>query len=93
MRGMDLTAEDFQWVTTEIMRVADLCCHGRLVSVLEGGYGNISTKPLPKQHKGANGNANPTVPFPTDSAMNRSSLCGSAIAHIKRLVDPYEGQI
>lgn len=36
---MDLTPDDFEWVTTEIMKIADLCCSGRVVSVLEGGYG------------------------------------------------------
>lgn len=39
VRGMDLKAEDFSWATTEIMKIADICCNGRLVSVLEGGYG------------------------------------------------------
>jgi acetoin utilization deacetylase AcuC-like enzyme len=39
---MDLRPEDFEWVTTEIMRIADLCCSGRVVSVLEGGYGRPS---------------------------------------------------
>ena len=30
--------EDFGWATTEIMRVADSACGGRVVSTLEGGY-------------------------------------------------------
>lgn len=38
--GMDVRVEDFEWATTEIMKVADICCNGRLVSVLEGGYGS-----------------------------------------------------
>lgn len=29
--------EDIAWATTEIMKIADICCGGRLVSVLEGG--------------------------------------------------------
>ena len=37
--GLDLRPDDFEWVTAQLRRVADLCCHGRLVSVLEGGYG------------------------------------------------------
>ena len=37
---MDLRPSDFEWITTEIMRIADLCCSGRVVSVLEGGYGH-----------------------------------------------------
>lgn len=46
--GIDLLPEDFAWATTEIMKIADICCGGRLVSVLEGGYGeyaNTSPKP------------------------------------------------
>lgn len=38
-RGMDLSSEDFEWATAEVMKIADLCCSGKLVSVLEGGYG------------------------------------------------------
>jgi hypothetical protein len=37
--GMDLNKEDFEYVTSQVMRVADVCCNGRVVSVLEGGYG------------------------------------------------------
>ena len=37
--GLDLRPDDFEWVTAQLRRVADLCCQGRLVSVLEGGYG------------------------------------------------------
>jgi acetoin utilization deacetylase AcuC-like enzyme len=39
LRGMDLKPEDFSWATSEIMKIADICCGGRIVSVLEGGYG------------------------------------------------------
>ncbi len=41
--GMDLTCEDFAWVTSEVMNIADICCAGRVVSVLEGGYGSYNT--------------------------------------------------
>lgn len=40
--GIDLQPEDFAWATTEIMKIADICCGGRLVSVLEGGYGEYA---------------------------------------------------
>lgn len=33
-----LMTEDFAWLTRMLMRVADECCDGRIVSVLEGGY-------------------------------------------------------
>jgi len=46
--GMDLTLEDFRWVTAQVLQVADICCSGRVVSVLEGGYGcckpNVKTE-------------------------------------------------
>jgi acetoin utilization deacetylase AcuC-like enzyme len=32
--SVELTSEDFEWVTRELLR----CCDGRAVSVLEGGY-------------------------------------------------------
>ena len=33
-KGMDLSPGDFEWVTTEVLRVADLCCAGRVVSCM-----------------------------------------------------------
>jgi acetoin utilization deacetylase AcuC-like enzyme len=33
-----MTADDFAWVTRELMTAAEQHCQGRLVSVLEGGY-------------------------------------------------------
>jgi len=38
MGGLDFTDEDYQWATLQIMEAAERCCHGRIVSVLEGGY-------------------------------------------------------
>jgi acetoin utilization deacetylase AcuC-like enzyme len=40
--GMDMQPADFAWTSSEIMKVADLCCNGRVVSVLEGGYGQYA---------------------------------------------------
>lgn len=34
----ELTDEDYGWITDQLMDVADRCCQGRIVSVLEGGY-------------------------------------------------------
>ena len=36
--GLQLTEDDFAWVTREIAGLAALQCAGRLVSVMEGGY-------------------------------------------------------
>lgn len=36
--NMELTELDYAWLTTRIKHIADKCCQGRIVSVLEGGY-------------------------------------------------------
>lgn len=33
-----LDTTDFGWITDKLMGIADRCCNGRVVSVLEGGY-------------------------------------------------------
>lgn len=33
-----LATEDYEWVTRELVNIADECCAGRVVSTLEGGY-------------------------------------------------------
>ena len=35
---LELDTADFAWITERLIEVADRHCHGRLVSVLEGGY-------------------------------------------------------
>ena len=35
---LELTDEDFAWITGEIRNFADMSCEGRVISVLEGGY-------------------------------------------------------
>lgn len=42
--GLDLEPEDFLWLTEQLVAVANLTANGRVVSVLEGGYG----KPEPE---------------------------------------------
>lgn len=37
-----ITEFDYKWVTEQITKVANLCCQGRVVSVLEGGYSTKS---------------------------------------------------
>lgn len=36
--GLELEEDDFAWVTSRLVEIAALHCHGRLVSALEGGY-------------------------------------------------------
>lgn len=38
LANLNLTEEDFGWVTRKLMEVADTTASGRIVSVLEGGY-------------------------------------------------------
>ena len=38
LAALELVEDDFAWVTRELIRVADQCCGGRIVSTLEGGY-------------------------------------------------------
>lgn len=38
LANLMLQAEDFAWATRKVMEVADRCCGGRIVSMLEGGY-------------------------------------------------------
>ena len=45
--GMDLLPLDYAWIAHQLKSVANFCCKGRLVSVLEGGYGRVDTKAPP----------------------------------------------
>ena len=36
--GPGLTEDDFSWCTQQLLALAERCCDGRVVSVLEGGY-------------------------------------------------------
>ena len=33
-----MVEDDYEWVTEQLVKVANSCCNGRIVSVLEGGY-------------------------------------------------------
>jgi len=35
---VNLTADDYQWITEELVKLADKHCGGKIVSTLEGGY-------------------------------------------------------
>lgn len=38
LANLEVQTDDYGWVTTRIMEVADTCCDGRVISSLEGGY-------------------------------------------------------
>lgn len=53
--GMNLTPDDIAWATSEVLKIADYCCHGRVVSVLEGGYGSYDKHSAHKHGNGGGG--------------------------------------
>ena len=36
--GLKLDESDFSWISQKLLKVADQCCKGKLVGILEGGY-------------------------------------------------------
>jgi acetoin utilization deacetylase AcuC-like enzyme len=38
LAGLQLQDDDYYWITRELMKIADDCCGGKVVSILEGGY-------------------------------------------------------
>ncbi|OAI16970.1 acetoin utilization protein [Methylomonas koyamae] len=38
LASLRLTEADFRWLTEQLCEIAEECCQGRLISVLEGGY-------------------------------------------------------
>lgn len=38
LAGLNLVEDDYAWITTELVKIADRHAKGRIVSVLEGGY-------------------------------------------------------
>jgi hypothetical protein len=75
--GMDLEPEDYAWTTRKILEIADICCHGRVVSVLEGGYGRTPTN---------------VKPDATNVPLDKGVLGDCAIRHLHALIDPYDAE-
>ena len=71
--GIDLEPEDYAWTTSKILEIADICCQGRVVSVLEGGYGRHTVT----------GAYDPTEP------LDKSQFSDCAIRHVHAMIDPY----
>jgi len=83
--GIDLEPEDYAWTTRKIMEVADICCQGRVISILEGGYGRTPTQATKsddsRESKESNGYLDKTV----------FSQC--AVRHLQALIDPYDAEM
>jgi acetoin utilization deacetylase AcuC-like enzyme len=76
--GLDLEPEDYAWTTRKICEIADICCQGRVVTVLEGGYGRTPAAPPPT--------TNPDEA----QGLDRSIFAECAIRHLHALIDPYD---
>jgi hypothetical protein len=91
--GMDMAPDDFAWVTQQIMAVARVCCPGRVVSVLEGGYGRyrfeadaVQPAPAPAPAPHAHSHAHGTVRH-GKFVIDRDILVANCTAHVRALVD------
>ena len=73
--GLDLEPEDYAWTTRKILEIADICCQGRVVSVLEGGYGRPAT--------------NPSGTYDATAPLDKSLFSECATRHIHGMIDPY----
>jgi len=65
------------------MEVADICCHGRVVSVLEGGYGRTPRR----ESERLNSNAGPSS---KSRLLDKTVFAESAMRHLRALIDPYD---
>lgn len=74
--GIDLEPEDYAWTTRKILEIADICCNGRVVSVLEGGYGRTPFK-----------KADDDAPN-----LDRTLFGECAVRHLHALIDPYDSE-
>ncbi len=84
-QGCDLTIEDYSWATSILQRLAEKYCDGRIVSVLEGGYGSFQESCAKKNRKGDR-DTNSEQPI---RQLDRTGLVEAAILHLVALIDPY----
>lgn len=78
--GMDLEPEDYAWTTRKVLEIADICCQGRVVSVLEGGYGRTPAAPPP-------GVDNSSPP------LDKTFFSECAMRHVHAMIDPYDAEV
>ncbi|ETP30192.1 hypothetical protein F442_20743 [Phytophthora nicotianae P10297] len=88
-----LSEDDYGWITDQITAVADECCDGRIVSVLEGGYNVVPSKfqrPQPKSRKNATSNFHHAAKMhnrPVDEELDSyGSLARSVASHVAALL-------
>ena len=50
LAGLNYEEQDYEWITQQIMNIANQYCQGKIVSVLEGGYELESLKKCVTKH-------------------------------------------
>ena len=85
LHGTDLSPQDYGEITKRIMSIANIVCEGRVVSVLEGGYGKMtwttttvvtkSNVPDPKRGKLASGSSDDSTKASCD---DEGSACSDS---------------
>jgi acetoin utilization deacetylase AcuC-like enzyme len=83
--GIDLEPEDYAWTTRKVLEIADICCQGRVVSVLEGGYGRTPAAPP----AGVDNSGTPLDGTPLD----KSAFSECAMRHVHAMIDPYDVEV
>jgi hypothetical protein len=99
--GMNLSPDDFAAITAEVLAVARVCCPGRVVSVLEGGYGRWALMPyseaiaqgvpIPPAQQEQHEAAPATAPEVMVPYIVRDNLGDACAAHLRALVDGAAG--
>ncbi|DAZ98293.1 TPA: hypothetical protein N0F65_008879 [Lagenidium giganteum] len=86
-----LSEDDYGWITEQIINVAEECCNGRIVSVLEGGY----NKPARSKAKAANSNFHFAAKLHNreidEELHGYGSLARSCAAHVTALLHAPNG--
>jgi len=77
--GINLEPEDYAWTTSRILEVADICCQGRVVSVLEGGYGRTPTSTDASSND-----------IQDSDKLDKSVFSECAVRHLRAMIDPFD---
>ena len=93
---VSLVEDDYEWVTAQLVKVANSCCEGRIVSVLEGGYSikgrylsafaRSAARARPRAHSSTavSPASSGTPTTPSGRARTRVGCCKSASARPRR---------
>ena len=90
--GMDLSPEDYAWTTRQILQIADICCQGRVVSILEGGYGRTPLSETTTTTAAAATTQLETTAAIAATTLDRQIFGECAIRHLHALIDPYDAE-